>query len=268
MIERNHTMNTQNLFHLADKAKNVGAYLIANVCFDLLLQASQVDDNLSLEYETEYDEVQEYTYYDLLVVRHNPDKYAYPEHTCYQCIPVPLATDTAVLEVLHRGEVVPKRDHCRDVREPIAHELNELYRELFKLEKDGYTPVFLRDYTPMFNVGPYEWTTDFSGHTMVKLNEGYIMFVDDVILYDNQNNIIVRWTYDKMPNTAEVCDIILAYYTPQYVSTYQLIDTLLSAWCWNADNSIVRSLMKEIYQKTQTDNIRMMSHSFANVFKS
>ena len=123
------------LIVLANRAKNVRLYDMANIIFAILLSAafrqSQHETELWLEWETQDEEGcgPEEVYYDLL------DVCCWDIHQARRslCIPVPLLRNFSALAALKRATIVPREEHGRVTSEASEEQIAELWVELGQL---------------------------------------------------------------------------------------------------------------------------------------
>jgi len=140
-------------FQLADKAKNIGEYQIANLIFvfllDLWLQGTNNEENgspelrdiqgwdgslrASLETQDPLGGCVSEVYYDLLVLELGDDTVG--EHSIN--IPIPLLTAGAAFTALKSAEIVDRREHNREVRDPSEEESYDLFRAFYDLIPNG-----------------------------------------------------------------------------------------------------------------------------------
>lgn len=135
-----------NLTKLANQAKSVGEYRIANWIFAYLLEEyfrlpedekNGTEDGpppLWLEWETsdEYGEYPPEVYYDLLVIV-CPESFENGYLLHHLNIPVPLLNHFSALTALKCAAVVDREEHGREIREPSETEIADLWSRLFEM---------------------------------------------------------------------------------------------------------------------------------------
>ena len=112
--------------NLANDAKNIKEYTVANIIFALLTnsrESSYFKGLLSIEYETDGGD----TYYDLFVLRLKRSKLSI-------CIPVPLMRVMPACALLQKAKIVYRREHNREVIEDATiSDNNQLWIRLTEL---------------------------------------------------------------------------------------------------------------------------------------
>lgn len=124
--------NTQmeKLFTLANEAKDVREYALANTIFAFLISESTqlegswmtFEDPFRLQWETADEEgrTPSEVYYDLVGLE-------FGEH--YLCLPAPLLKRDVAISVLKRAEIVERDRHERSTRKIVEGELELLWKE-------------------------------------------------------------------------------------------------------------------------------------------
>ena len=129
--------DVRNLFAIAEEAKKIRAYDIANKCFEILMSFAYLNKGeLKLVYEKARDwnivdalsDPNGFGYHDLVAVAKGKE---------YLCIPLPLVTQACIDAMLIRGlRFVKKHDHNREFVEIAEDErLNEISRLTKRFEK-------------------------------------------------------------------------------------------------------------------------------------
>ncbi len=118
------------LFNLADQAKNVSEYKVANLCFALIFDAIlDCRDDHALVIEWESDDYTE-TYYDIAVVR-------LEKKNLSLCIPGPLLNKEAALIAIKlaasKKRLIDRIDHKRKSSPPSDGSSKECWQKLSEL---------------------------------------------------------------------------------------------------------------------------------------